>query len=140
MKAQLLEEVVKALYTNELLYADSAAGQVAMTAFDVGLAMCGPEAIAESFYSVMNAQRQHGGQNRGTLEERTLLDWVILNVLNSEELTRRAFLMYIDGKKDERFSQRRVGNLRKTGKQSYKASKVLTRFANENGYPFLKMD
>ena len=46
----------------ELLYADSAAGKVAMTAFDIGLAMGGPEAIAESFYSVMDTQRQHGGQ------------------------------------------------------------------------------
>ena len=36
IKAQLHEEeVVKALYTNELLYADSGAGQVAMTALDV---------------------------------------------------------------------------------------------------------
>ena len=64
IKAQLLEEeVIKALYCNELLYADSAAGKVAMTAFDIGLAMGGPEAIAESFYSVMDTQRQHGGQN-----------------------------------------------------------------------------
>ena len=43
VKAQLHEEeVVKALYTNELLYADSGAGQVAMTALDVALAMGGP--------------------------------------------------------------------------------------------------
>lgn len=142
VKAQLLEEeVIKALYCNELLYAESAAGKVAMTAFDIGLAMGGPEAIAESFYSVMDTQRQHGGQNHGTLEERTLLDWASSNVIQSEKLIRRAAIMYLDGKKDERLSRHRVGNLRKTSEESYKASKVLTRFANVHGrYPFLKME
>ena len=139
VKAQLLEEVIKALCCNELLYADPAAGQVAMTAFDIGLAMGGPEAVAESFYCVMDTQRQHGGQSHGTLEERTLLDWALSNIIQSEELTRRAALLYLDGKKEERLSRHRVGNLRKTSKESYKASKVLTRFANDHGrYPFLK--
>ena len=52
---------------------DSAAGQVAMTALGVALAMGGPKAIAESFYGVMDTQRQHGGQNHATLQERTFL-------------------------------------------------------------------
>ena len=51
---QLLEEeVIRALYCNDVLYGDPVVGQVAMTCLDVALALGGPEAIAESFYSVM---------------------------------------------------------------------------------------
>ena len=136
IKAQLLEEeVIKALYCNKLLYTDSAAGKVAMTAFDIGLAMGGPGTIAESFYSVMDTQCQHGGQNHGTLEERTLFDWASSNVIQSEELIRRSACMHLDGQKEERLPRHRVSA------ESYKASKVLTRFANVHGrYPFLKKE
>jgi hypothetical protein len=41
-----------------------------MVSFDVALAMGGPDAIAESFYNVMDTQRQLGGQNHSTLEDR----------------------------------------------------------------------
>ena len=60
---QLLEEVIRALYCNDVLYGDPVVGQVAMTCLDVALALGGPEAIAENFYSVMDTQRQFGGQN-----------------------------------------------------------------------------
>lgn len=140
MKVQLLEEeVIKALYCNEVLHSDDPlTGRVAMTSFDIALAMGGPEAIAESFYSVMDTQRQYGGQSHASLEDRTLLDWATSNVLKSEEMIRRAAKLYVDGKKEERLSRHRVGQLRKTCNSSYKASKVLTRFAEEQGrYSFL---
>lgn len=131
VKAQLLEQ--------EVLH--DTAGSVAMTAFDFGLAMGGPEAISESFYRVMDTQRQYGGQDHGTREERTLLDWSTSNVIQTEEVIRRAALLYLDGNKEERLARHRVGSLRKTSKGSYKASKVLTRFSNEQGrYPFLNLD
>jgi hypothetical protein len=141
VKVQLLEEeVTRVLYCNEALFADPVSGQAAMASFDVALAMGGPEAIAESFYSVMNTQRQLGGQNHSTLEDRTLLDWATSNIIQSEEMIQRAAKLYIDGKREERLSRHRVGQLRKTSKDSYKASKVLTRFANEQGrYPFINI-
>ena len=55
---QLLEEVIRALYCNEVLYGDPVIGQVAMTCLDIALALGDPEAIAESFYSVMDTQRK----------------------------------------------------------------------------------
>ena len=46
------EEVIRMLYTNELLF--TKAGPIAMTSFDIVMAMGGSEAIVESFYSVMD--------------------------------------------------------------------------------------
>ena len=137
---QLLEEeVIRALYCNEVLYGDPVVGQVAMTCLDVALALGGPEAVAESFYSVMDTQRQYGGQNHSTLEDRTLLDWATSNVIQSEDMLICAAKLYLDGKKEECLSRHRGGQLRKSNSSSFKASKVLARFANEQGrYPFLK--
>ena len=55
--ASISEEAVTSLmYTNEALW--QKAGQVAMIAYDIGLTMGGSEAVVESFYSVMETQRQ----------------------------------------------------------------------------------
>ncbi len=49
-------KITMLFFTIEILY--SKAGPVAMTAFDIALSMGGSEAIIESFYSVMDTQRQ----------------------------------------------------------------------------------
>jgi hypothetical protein len=67
------------MYTVEALY--NRAGQVAMTALDVALSMGGSEAIVESFYSIMDTQRQVR-QHHETLEVRSIMDWATENVLN----------------------------------------------------------
>ena len=74
-------EIVRALYTNEVLY--TIIGPVACTAFDVAMATGGCEAVVESFYSVMDTQMQVG-QDHVTLEDRTLVDWAMSNVLHQQ--------------------------------------------------------
>ncbi len=104
-KFQLLEvDVIRALYCKECLHRDPVVGQVAMTCLDVVLALGGPEAIAESFYSVMDTQWQYGSQNHSTLQDRTLLDWATSNVIQSEDIITRAAKLNLDGEKEERLS------------------------------------
>ncbi len=88
------EAVVKILYTNSLVYEE--AGPIAMTAFDIAMSMGGSEAICESFYSVMNTQKQMG-QHNSTLEDRTLVDWSTSNVLSSENIIAEAAKLYVNG-------------------------------------------
>ena len=130
------DEIVRALYTNEVIY--TIIGPVACTAFDVPMAMGGCEAVVESFYSVMDSQRQVG-QDHVTLEDRTLVDWAMSNVLMSTDVVSRAAQLYIDGNKDLGLPRHRVGCLKNTSSNSYMASQVLSRLRNEEGrYPFLK--
>lgn len=129
------EEVVRVLYTNELLF--TKAGPVAMTSFDIAMSMGGSEAIVESFYSVMDTQKQVR-QHHVTLEDRTILDWATSNVLNCEDVVARAAKLYVDGMAEKRLPRHRVGNLKRKSCNSFKASQVLTRLSNEKGrYPFL---
>ncbi|CAB3982584.1 Hypothetical predicted protein [Paramuricea clavata] len=108
------EEVIRMLYTNELLF--TKAGPIAMTSFDI--AMGGSEAIVESFYSVMDTQKQVS-QHHVTLEDRTILDWATSNVLNSEDIIAKAAKFYVDGSMAEpRLSRHRVGKLKRKSRDS----------------------
>lgn len=128
-------KVVSLLYTDEMLYGK--AGNVAMTAFDIALSMGGSEAIVESFYSVMDSQREVR-QHHATLEDRTILDWATSNVLNSEGIISKAAKFYIDGVSSLQLPRHRVGTLKRKTSTSFKASQVLRRMKSEKGrYPFL---
>jgi hypothetical protein len=79
------------------------------------------------------------GQDHVTLEDRTLVDWAMSNVLKSTDVVNRASQLYIDGDKDFELSRHRVGYLNNASSDSYMASQVLSRLRNEDGrYPFLK--
>ncbi len=101
-------------------------------AFDIALAMGGCEAIIESFYSMMGTQKQIGQQN-ATLEDRTLVDWSLSNILRAGKVISKAAKLYIDGHKQRNLCCHRVGNLKKKGSNSYKASQVLSRLKKEHG-------
>jgi hypothetical protein len=123
------DEVIKALYTKSTLYDE--AGQVAMIAFDICMSMGGSEAVCESFYSVMATQRKVG-QSNSTLEDRTLVDWSMSNVLRSENVISQAAKLFIDGDQQQKLPRHRVGYLKKKGKRPTKqvrfspASKMTT--------------
>ncbi|CAB4000473.1 Hypothetical predicted protein [Paramuricea clavata] len=128
-------KVASLLYTNEILY--NKAGSVAMTAFDIATSIGGSEAIVESFYSVMDTQRQVR-QLHTTLENRTILDWATSNVLNLEDVISKAAKLYVDGSSSLKLPRHRVGVMKKKTEKSYKASQVLTRMKLEKGrYSFL---
>lgn len=128
-------KVVSLFYTDESLF--GIAGTVAMTAFDIAMSLGGSEAIVESFYSVMDTQRKVR-QQHATLEDRAILDWSTSNVLNVEDVVRKAAKLYIDGSSELKLPRHRVGTLRKKTNNSYTASQVLTRLKKEKGrHPFL---
>eukprot|EP00794_Sanderia_malayensis_P001914 gene1914-2172_t len=128
-------KVISLLYTNQMLY--EKAGTVAMTAFDIAMSMGGSEAIVESFYSVMDTQRQVR-QNHSTLEDRSILDWATSNILCHDNIIAKAARIYVDGMPSLKLPRHRVGVLKKKTESSYRASKVLTRMNSEKGrYPFL---
>jgi hypothetical protein len=72
--------------------------------------MGGSEAIVESFYSVMDTQRQV-----------RRLDWATENVLNSENIIKDAAKLYVDGCKKHKLPRLEVGKLKKRSSVSYKA-------------------
>jgi hypothetical protein len=91
------------------------AGSVAMTSFDIATSIGGSEAIAESFYSVMDTQRQVR-QLHTTLENRTILDWATSNMLNREDVISKAAKLYVE------LPRHHVGVMKKKTEKSYKAS------------------
>ena len=128
-------KVVSLLYTDETLY--DITGSVSMTAFDIAMSLGGSEAIVESLYSVMDTQRKVR-QHHTTLEDRTILDWSISNVLNVEDIVSRAARLYIDGSSALKLPRHRVGRLKKKNDRSYEGSQVLTRLKREKGrYSYL---
>ena len=78
------DKIVRKLYIPQL---DPAAG----AAFNVTMAMGGCKAILESFYCVVESKRQVI-QDHVTLEDRTLVDWTMSNVLKSTGVVSRAAL------------------------------------------------
>ena len=124
-------KVVSLLYTDETLY--DIAGSVSMTAFDIAMSLGGSEAIVESMYSVIDTQRKVR-QHHTTLEDRTILDWSISNILNVEDIVSRAARLYIDGSSTVKLPRHRVGRLKKKNDRSYEGSQVLTRLKREKGH------
>ena len=68
-------QAFKTFYTKDCVY--EAAGRELCIALDVALGMSGTEAVVESYYSVMKAQSQVGGQKNDTLAMRTNADWLL---------------------------------------------------------------
>lgn len=66
-------EFTELLYTDPLLY--ERFGREFCVCYDFALAKGGPESVVESVYSVMNNQKQFGGQKNETLVQRTKIDW-----------------------------------------------------------------
>ena len=84
-------------FTEREIY--SAAGVAAATSVDISLASGGPEAIVESFYGVMDSQRQTGGMDNRTLSQRTKLDWVLPDITQCQSIVKEAASLYIRGGK-----------------------------------------
>ena len=84
IKAVVDEPVlIETLYNVKEIY--SRIGPEFMIALDVALANGGSEAIAESFYSVMDAQKQRCHQSNPIMELGTKIDWLLPHVGNHTE-------------------------------------------------------
>ena len=83
-KAILDEPVlIETLYNVKEIY--SRIGPEFVIALDVALATGGSEAIAESFYSVMDAQKQRCHESNRIMELRAKIDWLLPHVGNHTE-------------------------------------------------------
>jgi hypothetical protein len=89
------ENLICLLYTDQIF--NSAIGREFTLVFDVFYAKTGTEAVAESFYRVMNMQEQDGDQKFETLALRSILDWCLPAVLQCEQPIKEIAKLYIEG-------------------------------------------
>ena len=74
-------------------------GQEFCIVFDIMYAKTATEAVAESFYRVVEAQEMDGGQSLDVLGNRTKVDWCCPSVLQCERSLTEMAKLYIDGDK-----------------------------------------
>jgi len=86
------------LYTDSCLY--SIIGREFCLIFDIVYAKTGTEAVAESFYRVMEAQEKDGGQSFEVLRNRSIVDWSLPHTIQCEEALSEMASMYINGSKN----------------------------------------
>ena len=61
----------------------------------------------ESFYSTMNAQSMHGGQDPKTLALRSKLEWSLLPIMQAGKVVSKTAQIYIDGDKKRNLKSHR---------------------------------
>jgi len=117
------------IYENSAFY--GSIGQEMCIVLDVMYAKCGTETIAESFYRVMESQRQSGSQSNVILELRTKLDWSLPNVTQCDQIIEAASSVFFqDGEK----TKKHFNPISVLGGKN----KVLTRFEqNKHRLPFV---
>jgi len=120
------------IYTNKSLY--SRLGREVCILLDIAYNLGGTEAVAESYYSVMESQRQDGGQCNNTLDMRTLIDWCMPNVLACTNQISAIAKIYHAGDQLGGVAKHRSPVL-----MNNKPSKVMTRIQTEKkGLPHLR--
>ena len=105
------EAIIKTLYTNSKIA--QSVGRQFMVTLDVALAKGGPEAIVESYYSCMDAQKMKGGQSTDSVSARAKISWCLPNAMQNEravtevakEFLKRHKKPVIGGKKRAKYSQ-----------------------------------
>lgn len=123
--AKLDEEILFSLiYNDESLF--KYLGREACTILDFSYNLGGTEAVVESYYSVMESQRQDGGQNNDTLDMRTFIDWCLPPLLAiPEQVIADAAKIYRNGDATALVKKHRTPIT-----LAQNASKVINRIAN----------
>ena len=95
----VLEEdaIIHALYTDSSFY--TLVGQEFCLLFDIMYAKTGTEAVAESFYRVVEKQEMEGKQSLDVLASRSKIDWCLPPVLQYDSALTEMAHMYIEGDK-----------------------------------------
>ena len=95
------DQLIQMLYTNPTFY--QAVGRefciIYDIIYDIFYAKAGTEAMAESFYRVMDAQEKDGGQSQEVLTMRTKLDWCLPSIMQCEKALSGMAKLYIEGDK-----------------------------------------
>ncbi|CAB3982578.1 Hypothetical predicted protein [Paramuricea clavata] len=118
--------VYLSLYTDECVY--SKLGKEICLVIDIALAKGGPEAIVESFYSLMKCHKKAGGQNNENLSLRTKLDWSLPGPLQADRMVKEVAPLYLDGNKKKGLKPHWLPVI--GDKCNYKTSKVIDRIEN----------
>lgn len=114
------EAIIKSMYTDSIL--SEAIGCQYMIAFDIALAKGGPEAIVESYYSCMDAQKMKGGQTTDSLSTRSIIVWCMPNAMQNERAVQEITREFL-----KKHKKPVIG-----GKKRTTYSKTLDRLAKEN--------
>ncbi len=91
------EDIIQMLYCNPAFF--GAVGREFCIIFDIFYAKAGTEAIAESFYKVMDTQEKDGGQSQNVLTMRTKVDWCLPPLIQCEKSLSAMADLYINGDK-----------------------------------------
>ena len=103
-------------------------------------AKTGTEAVAESFYRVVEKQEMDGGQSQSVLSMRAKVDWCFPQAINCESTLPDVASLYIKGNKDLGLKKHHVpvyqDKRSMSGSENY--SKVVSRIVHEQvKLPFL---
>jgi hypothetical protein len=131
------EEIIQMLYCNPAFY--GAAGREFCIVFDIFYAKAGTEAIAESFYKVMDTQEKDGGQSQDVLTMRTKVDWCLPPLVRCEKALSAMADLYINGDKSLGLKRHFIPIYKDGGNRSNRdLSKVIERLAKKSPrLPFL---
>ena len=100
------EEFIQSLYTDSSFY--TAVGQEFCLLFDIFYAKSGTEAVAESFYRVVEKQEMDGGQSNSVLMNRAKVDWSLPSVIQCDSALNGMAKLYINGDKDRGLKRHHV--------------------------------
>lgn len=103
------ENIIQMLYCDPTFF--EAVGREFCIIFDILYAKAGTEAIAESFYRVMETQEKDGGQSQNVLIMRTNVDWCLAPLIQCENSLSAMADLYIKG--DESLGLKRHSNLQR---------------------------
>lgn len=132
------DNFIQEMYTNEAVY--GSIGKEFCVIFDVFYGKTGTEAVVESFYRVVEAQEQDGGQHLETLGDRAKVDWRLPAVVSCQRAVKEMATMHIDGDKEHNRKKHRIPVFRdpRSIRKNDGMSKVITRIATtEPPLPFL---
>jgi hypothetical protein len=133
------ENVITALYCDSSFY--SVIGPEFCLVFDIMYAKTGTEAVAESFYRVIEKQEMDGGQSHKVLVNRSKVDWSLPPVIQCEPALTKMAQLYIDGDKARGLKRHHVPvykDKRSWRKNEDDLSKVVRRIVNAPvKFPFL---
>ena len=125
------ENVITALYCDSSFY--SVIGPELCLVFDIMYAKTGTEAVAESFYHVIEKQEMDGGQSHEVLVNRSKVDWSLPPVIQCEPAFTEMAQLYIDGDKARGLKRHHVPvykDKRSWRKNEDDLSKVVRRIVN----------
>ena len=123
------EDIIEMLYCDPAFF--EAVGKEFCIIFDIFYAKSGTEAIAESFYRVMETQEKDGGQSHEVLAMRAKVDWCLPPQLQCEGPLSAMADLYIKGDKSLGLQRHFIPIYKQPARTVRDLSKVIERLSSE---------